>query len=447
MLENPSLALGGAIESGGYLLPSMLVSRGVLALEKAANVAKIGKVAAAEMAGKSIGELAITRSPFLAAGVGEGSVSGLTVLEQMRSQKPDGIAGGKELLGALGVAASTGLIGTGFGKAASKVGIGDIDSVGLGRAASQVAAMKLPALTRPVGAVAQEGAEEFAQTFGESIIPNVTMGKDPLEGLGQELPLGTLAGAIMGAGMNAPSLVSGGFSDISSGLGKVKDAANLKSFDTLSNPEHKNYNPAQAFNIQLKNLESNDETVRTQAEASVSKIGTDLDTARASVEKRIKSIQATLKAMPPSDQTTDAQKLEIEALSKEYTDLKTKSDKLTEHFIGFIEAQVTAQEHRDVKQGTQFTEEQAKADIATLTQPSTATKSGVWTVDGMTIEMDILSEPDAIGNVLARRTGAAEDTALEIEIPFSEVTLNPDTNPNAQQEALQKYLKKIHVQK
>jgi hypothetical protein len=331
----------------------MLVSRGVLALEKAANIAKIEKVAAATMAGKSIGELAITRSPFLAAGVGEGSVSGLTVLEQMRSQMPDGIAGGRELLGALGVAASTGLIGTGFGKAASKVGIGDIDAVGLGRAASQVAAMKLPALARPVGAVAQEGAEEFAQTFGESIIPNVTMGKDPLEGLGQELPLGTMAGAIMGAGMNAPSLVSGGFSDISSGLGKVKgavsDAANLKSFDTLSNPEHKNYNPAQAFNIQLKNLESNDETVRTQAEASVSKIETDLNTARASVEERIKSIQATLKAMPPSDQTTDAQKLEIEALGKEYSELTTKSSTLADQYVAFLDAQVTAQEHRDVQ--------------------------------------------------------------------------------------------------
>lgn len=367
LLENPSLALGGAIESGGYLLPSMLVSRGVMALEKAANVAKIGRVAAAEMAGKSIGELAITRSPFLAAGVGEGSVSGLTVLEQMRSQTPDGIAGGKELLGALGVAASTGLIGAGFGKAASKLGIGDIDAAGLGRAASQVAAMKLPALARPVGAVAQEGAEEFAQTFGESIIPNVTMGKDPLEGLGQELPLGTMAGAIMGAGMNAPSLVTGGFSDISSGLGKVKDAASLKSFDTLSNPEHKNYNPAQAFNLQLKNLESNDETVRTQAEANVSKVEADLNTTRATVDEQIKNINTALKSMPPIAQMTDAQKLEVAALGKARTELTAKSDQLNEHLIAFYEAQVTAQDHRDTKQGTQFTEEQAKADIATLT--------------------------------------------------------------------------------
>jgi len=38
LLENPSLALGGAIESAGYLLPSMAVSRGVMALEKAANI-------------------------------------------------------------------------------------------------------------------------------------------------------------------------------------------------------------------------------------------------------------------------------------------------------------------------------------------------------------------------------------------------------------------------
>lgn len=442
LLENPSLALGGAIESAGYLLPSMAVSRGVMALEKAANVAKIGRVAAAEMAGKSIGELAITRSPFLAAGIGEGSVSGLTVLEQMRSQMPDGIAGGRELLGALGVAASTGLIGTGFGKAASKFGIGDIDAAELGRAASQVAAMKLPALARPVGAIAQEGSEEFLQTFGESIIPNVTMGKDPLEGLGQELPMGTMAGAIMGAGMNAPSLVTGGFSDISSGLGKVKgavsDAANLKSFDTLSNPEHKNYNPAQAFDIQLKNLESNDETVRTQAEASVSKIGTDLDTARASVEERIKSIQATLKAMPTSDQTTDAQKLEIEALGKEYSELTTKSSTLADQYVAFLDAQVAAQEHRDVQQGTQFTEEQAKADIATLTQPIPS--QTVWSNQDTDIPVEVIGEPevDEQGNEFTkvRYTPQEGGDPVESYVPTSELVSTEGTNDVAQQEAL-----------
>ena len=427
LLENPSLALGGAIESGGYLLPSMLVARGVLALEKAAKVAKLG-------AG-GVGAIQPLHR-FAAAGVSEGSVAGTVSLEQMRSQMPDGIAGGKELLGALGVAASTGLIGAGFGKAASKVGIGDIDSVGLGRAASQVAAMKLPALARPVGAVAHESAEEFSQTFGESIIPNVTMGKDPLEGLGQELPLGTLAGAIMGAGMNAPSLVGGGFSDISSGLGKVKEAASLKSFDTLSNPEHKNYNPAQAFNIQLKNLESADETVRTQAEASVSKLETDLNTARASVEKRINSIQTTLKAMPTSDQTTDAQKLEIEALGKEYTDLKTKSDKLTEHLIGFIDAQVTAQEHKDVKQGTQFTEEQAKADIATLTQPQTST---VMTVGDTQIPVQVEGDPkvlaDGIEKVIVNYTDAEGNVKKEV-VPTSSLASVESTDTTAQQQAL-----------
>ena len=427
LLENPSLALGGAIESAGYLLPSMAVSRGVLALEKAAKVAKLGEGA--------VGAIQPLHH-FAAAGVGEGAVSGLTTLEQMRSQMPDGIAGGRELLGALGVAASTGLIGTGFGKAASKLGVGDIDAVGLGRAASQVAAMKLPALARPVGAVAQEGAEEFAQTFGESIIPNVTMGKDPLEGLGQELPMGTMAGAIMGAGMNAPSLVTGGFSDISSGLGKVKDAASLKSFDTLSNPEHKNYNPAQAFNIQLKNLESNDETVRTQAEASVSKIETDLNTARASVEKRIKSIQATLKAMPPSDQTTDAQKLEIEALGKEYSELTTKSSTLADQYVAFLDAQVTAQEHRDVQQGTQFTEEQAKADIATLTQPQTST---VMTVGDTQIPVQVEGEAkvlaDGIEKVIVNYTDAEGNVKKEV-VPTSSLASVESTDTTAQQEAL-----------
>lgn len=427
LLENPSLALGGAIESAGYLLPSMAVSRGVLALEKAAKVAKLG-------AG-GVGAIQPLHR-FAAAGVGEGSVAGTVSLEQMRSQIPDGIAGGKELLGALGVAASTGLIGTGFGKAASKLGVGDIDAVGLGRAASQVAAMKLPALARPVGAVAQEGAEEFAQTFGESIIPNVTMGKDPLEGLGQELPLGTMAGAIMGAGMNAPSLVTGGFSDISSGLGKVKDAASLKSFDTLSNPEHKNYNPAQAFNTQLKNLESNDETVRTQAEASVSKIETDLNTARASVEKRIKSIQATLKAMPPSDQTTDAQKLEIEALGKEYSELTTKSSTLADQYVAFLDAQVTAQEHRDAKQGTQFTEEQAKADIATLTQPQTST---VMTVGDTQIPVQVEGEAkvlaDGIEKVIVNYTDAEGNVKKEV-VPTSSLASVESTDTTAQQEAL-----------
>lgn len=442
LLENPSLALGGAIESGGYLLPSMLVSRGVLALEKAANIAKIEKVAAATMAGRAASELAITRSPFLAAGVGEGSVSGLTVLEQMRSQMPDGIAGGRELLGALGVGASTGLIGAGFGKAASKVGIGDIDSVGLGRAASQVAAMKLPALARPVGAIAHEGAEEFSQTFGESIIPNVTMGKDPLEGLGQELPLGTLAGAIMGAGMNAPSLVSGGFSDISSGLGKVKEAASLKSFDTLSNPEHKNYNPAQAFNIQLKNLESNDETVRTQAEANVSKVETDLNTARATVDEQIKNINTALKSMPPIAQMTDAQKLEVDALAKARTELTAKSDKLTEHLIGFLEAQVTAQDHRDAQQGTQFTEEQAKADIATLTQPQTSTT--VWSTAGGDVPVEVTGKAytDDAGDLYLPVKYELQGEMVDASVPANEVTSQPaTTDPIAQQEALDRVTK------
>ena len=75
----------------------------------------------------------------------------------------------------------------------SRFGLDDVDSLSLGTQAKGFSVI------RPILATKQEGAEEFIQGIGETVIPNIAEGNDPLQGLAQELALGTIAGDIMGA--------------------------------------------------------------------------------------------------------------------------------------------------------------------------------------------------------------------------------------------------------
>ena len=140
--------------------------------------------------------------------------------------------------------------------------------------------------------------------------------------------------------------------------------------------------------------------------------------------------------MPPSDQTTDAKKLEIEALGKEYSELTTKSSTLADQYVAFVEAQVAAQDHRDAQQGTQFTEEQAKADIATLTQPQTST---VMTVGDTQIPVQVEGEAkvlaDGIEKVIVNYTDEQGNVKKEV-VPTSSLASVESTDTTAQQEAL-----------
>jgi hypothetical protein len=88
------------------------------------------------------------------------------------------------------------------------------------------------------------------------------------------------------------------------------------------------------------------------------------------------------------------------------------------------------------KQGTQFTEEQAKADIATLTQPQTST---VMTVGDTQIPVQVEGDPkvlaDGIEKVIVNYTDAEGNVKKEV-VPTSSLASVESTDTTAQQEAL-----------
>ena len=224
VLDNPSLALNTIIES----LPSVgaggAIGRGVSAL--GAQGAKI------------------------AGAVGEGAIMAGQSQANM-DRNAEGYTTGSQALGALGIGVLGGAIGQLGNRFASSRGTGDIDNLSAG-VANQTTNKGFKSLG--IGTVT-EAAEEAAQSAVENVISNISSGKDAIEGLNQDLVLGTLAGAGMGGAVNARSSIASAALDALTNVAqKQLERAQAKAPETSDTPTNEfadptstKYNPAAAI--------------------------------------------------------------------------------------------------------------------------------------------------------------------------------------------------------
>ena len=234
VLDNPSLALNTIIESLPAIAAGGVVGRG-----------------AAALGAKGVS----------AAAIGEGTVMAGQAQANME-RNAEGYTTAQQALGALGIGVLGGAIGGLGGSLANRAGAREIDQIAAG-VGPQVANQGFKSLT--VG-TATEAAEEAAQSALENVITNITSGKDAIAGLNQDLVLGTLAGAGMGAAVNAKSSLG------TAALEAVQNAANKQierakekisreapeQTDTpteeFTNPSSPSYNPSAALVREAKKL-------------------------------------------------------------------------------------------------------------------------------------------------------------------------------------------------
>jgi len=179
LVDNPSVAFHGALESA----PSMLGAAG------------IGRGAAA-IAPKILGGAA---NAWKAAAVGEGAYSAGSLAEGMREQSKDGLLTpgqqGAAVLGGLGTAA----IGGASGKLQKKLGWDDVEASLVNKAAIGASKKGMP--TRMAQGAASEGAfEEMPQSMWEKGAENLGAGRPYTEGMAEAGAEGLAVGGLMGAG-------------------------------------------------------------------------------------------------------------------------------------------------------------------------------------------------------------------------------------------------------
>jgi len=181
--SNPSTALQGAVEMVPSLGAGGVAGRGARAMLGAAGMGGAGLDVAAGAAGQAV------------------QSAGQNV-EQAREQTPTGDLTARQVgvLTASGVV--DGLLSLIGGKVASRVGLHDVQSVLAGAEASPAARA---GLTKSViyGAAQQGLVENLPQSVQNQIAQNYALGKPLDEGVDQAAVMGTLNGALMGAGVNA----------------------------------------------------------------------------------------------------------------------------------------------------------------------------------------------------------------------------------------------------
>lgn len=197
-LQNPSLIATAVGES----LPSM--GLGGVAARGLMTATKLGQMGA--------------KGARLASGAGEGLVMGGSAAEQIRQETPDGLL----TPGQSALAAATAVVGGGFGvlggKVASRLGVGDVDTMiaqGSKGMADEAGAAAARAASNPLvhqqamkgiprrvveGAIAEGFLEELPQSIAEQVFQNLALGKDWLQDVDAAAVMGVLSGGVMGGG-------------------------------------------------------------------------------------------------------------------------------------------------------------------------------------------------------------------------------------------------------
>lgn len=193
----------GFLPSLGYLATNPGLA-GLYATES------LGSMIAGGAIGKGLQGAKLVGSALTGAGIGEGAIMGGQQMQNLMEQGADPRI-------AAAASATTGVIGGTLGvlggRAAQKMGLTDIDVLlaGGGRATGTAATAAEGSLARKMASRVgymtagglQEGVlEEAPQSFMESVIANLALGKDPMEGVGKDVATGLAAGTAMGATVN-----------------------------------------------------------------------------------------------------------------------------------------------------------------------------------------------------------------------------------------------------
>lgn len=175
LVQNPSAIVDTALESAPSMLGGAGVAKGVI---------------------KGLPKIA----PFVAAAIGEGTVTAGQTAEQVRQESPSGTTSVKQNLIAAGSGALTGMIGLAGGKIAKTLGIGDLDVI---LAGGKGAAANKNLLRRVAEGAFTEGIlEELPQSAQEQVAQNLALNKPWNEGVAKSAASGMIVGGLMGMTAN-----------------------------------------------------------------------------------------------------------------------------------------------------------------------------------------------------------------------------------------------------
>jgi len=153
--------------------------------------------------GRGLRSLAPRLGTGLAAGIGEGAISGGQTAEQIRQET----SSGDLTLGQTAIAAGSGALTAGLGVAAGnlsrRLGLADVDELIVGGTPAATAGGKGIARRIGEGALTEGVIEELPQSVQEQVAQNVALDREWDEGVGKAAATGTIIGAAMGAGGNA----------------------------------------------------------------------------------------------------------------------------------------------------------------------------------------------------------------------------------------------------
>lgn len=198
-LSNPSLVANEIAASLPVMGAGGVASRGLMAVGARGVAAGAGGVGPA-IPGALARTVGIEAAPLVAGALGEGIAGAGSAAEQMRQESTDGELTGKQA----GLAALTGAATAGFGfaggRVATKLGIGDVDTMiaqGATRTAGQASTKSIP---RQVieGAISEGLLEELPQSVSEQVLQNLALNKPWDDGVDGAIVMGTLAGMGMG---------------------------------------------------------------------------------------------------------------------------------------------------------------------------------------------------------------------------------------------------------
>ena len=181
MLSNPSTIATTVGESLPQMLGGAALGRGLLAM--------MPKLA-----------------PWLAAAIGEGVMTTGSVSESLRAQSDDGLLDAKKTAAALGAGAGTALFGAAGGKLATRMGVGDVDTLlatkGVTAAEAAVARQGFAVAITKAG-ISEGVFEELPQSVQEQMWQNWANDRPLGEGVGKAAAQGLLAGLATGGGFQA----------------------------------------------------------------------------------------------------------------------------------------------------------------------------------------------------------------------------------------------------
>lgn len=199
--ENP-MAVGNTIMQS---IPSMIgggaIAKGILGVGAKPLSYMVNPATGAAVTTTGAGTLATalpSSAAAIAAGIGEGAVSGGQTAEQIRQGTESGYLTPEQAGISAVSGAFTGALGILGGKAAQRLGVGDMDVLLAGGIGSQekksiiVAALK--------GALTESVFEELPQSMQEQVAQNVATGRPWDEGVAEAGAMGVLAAIPMGGG-------------------------------------------------------------------------------------------------------------------------------------------------------------------------------------------------------------------------------------------------------